>query len=159
MRYTTTLLLAVGLLALAGCTSTGDDKTATADAKTAPTTSAVPQKLEPTWGPKLQAAAGKDAEATAACQQPSSNQCARYVKNIMAVVGSLEAEIDRTGQAYPKSRVQIGKMQDAASEYLANECQGDVTADDPDSSCWGVATVTVGAAALDMTLLTDEAGL
>src|SRR5688500_8872176 len=125
MRHTTTLLAAV-CLSLAGCSSGSVDTDAKPEAKTAtPTASASPEKLEPTWGPKLSAAAGEDSEAVSACNQPSSNACARYIQDIMGVVAGLEAEIKKTGREYPKSLEQIGKMKDAESEYVANGCQGD----------------------------------
>jgi hypothetical protein len=159
MRHTTTLLAAV-CLSLAGCSSGSGDADAEPEAKTAaPTASASPEKLEPTWGPKLSAAAGEDSEAVSACNQPSSNACARYIQDIMGVVAGLEAEIKKTGREYPKSLEQIGKMNDAESEYVANGCQGDLTADDPNSQCHGVVNVTLGATTLDMTLMTDEYAL
>jgi hypothetical protein len=37
--------------------------------------------------------------------------------------------------------------------------QGDETAEDPNSLCHGIVAVTIGASALDMTRLSDEAGL
>lgn len=158
MRHTTaTVLLAAACLALAGCSSGSSDADAKPEAKTAaPTTSASPEKLEPTWGPKLSTAAGEDSEAVSACNQPSSNACARYIQDIMGVVAGLETEIKKTGREYPKSLEQIGKMKDAESEYVANGCQGDPTADDPNSQCHGVVNVTLGATTLGMALMTDE---
>ncbi|MEV7004351.1 hypothetical protein AB0N62_43055 [Streptomyces sp. NPDC093982] len=163
MRIHTTaaVLLATSLLALTGC-SNGTDASADARPKKTPAAtpdaSAPPKKLEPVWKPKLDRAAGRDAEATAACQRPSSNACARYVKNIMGTVDGLVAAIEKTGQEYPKSLEQIGKMKEAESEYKANGCQGDLTADDPNSLCHGVVGVTIGVVTLGMTLYTDEVG-
>ncbi|MFD5016658.1 hypothetical protein [Streptomyces chartreusis] len=158
---TTAALLAVSLLALAGCSggagTSADAKPETTQATT-PDTSAPPEKLEAVWKPKLDEAAGKDAEATAACQQPSSNACARYVKDIMDTVDGLSAAIEETGQEYPKSLEQIGKMKDSEADYKANGCQGDPTADDPNSLCHGVVGVTIGVVTLGMTLNTDEVG-
>lgn len=159
MRCTTTALLAALLLAAtAACGSSTDDakpKTKTS----APATSAAPKKLEPVWGPKLDKAAGKDAEGTSACQLPSSNACARYVHDIMAVVAGLEDAIKKSGREYLKATAQIASMKADESEYVANGCQGDPTADDPNSQCHGVVGVTVGTTTLDMTLLTDEIAL
>jgi hypothetical protein len=42
---------------------------------------------------------------------------------------------------------------------VASGTQGDATAEDPNSLCHGIVTVTIGASALDMARLTDEAGL
>jgi hypothetical protein len=156
LRHTTTAtLLATLLLAgtAVGCGSSTDDKPEAKPSKTAP---AAPQKLEPIWGPKIKAAAGDDAEATSACQTPSSNACARYVHDIMAVVTGLETAIKKSGHAYPTATDQIAKMKDAESEYVANGCQGDPTADDPNSQCHGVVGITIGTLTLDLTLTTDE---
>lgn len=152
-----TVLLAVCLLALAGCSS-GDDQP---DLKRAPKAAATPvsespQKLAPIWGPKLKAAAGEDHEGNSACQMPSSNACARYVGDIMKVVAGLEKAIDESGHEYPKAQEQIAAMKAAESEYVANGCQGDPTADDPNSQCHGVVGVTIGTVTLDITLTTDE---
>lgn len=158
---TTAVLLAASLLALTGCSS-GTETSADARPKTTPAatpgTSAPPEKLEPAWKPKLEEAAGEDAEATTACQRPSSNACARYVKDIMDTVDGLAAAIEETGQEYPKSLEQIGKMKDAEAEYKANGCQGDLTADDPNSLCHGVLGVTIGVVTLGISLYTDEVG-
>ncbi|MBP5871181.1 hypothetical protein F3K39_34920 [Streptomyces sp. LBUM 1479] len=135
------------------------------DSKSAPTKTAAstaakqPEKLEPIYSPKLETAAGKDAESTSACQLPSSNACARYVADIMDVVRELQAAINDSGRPYEATTEQITKMTDAGSEYVANGCHGDPTADDPNSQCHGAVAVTVGATTLGMTLLTDEAGL
>lgn len=158
MRRTAILLACLLLTGTAGCGSGGDD--AKPKAKTAaPTAPATPEKLEPIWGPKLEAATGKDGEGTSACQMPSSNACARYVSDIMDVVAGLEDAIQKSGRAYPKAQAQIAAMKDAESEYAANGCQGDITADDPNSQCHGVVGITIGTLTLDMTLLTDEVGL
>lgn len=164
MHHRTTLLLATLLLAgaAAGCGASGDDakpKHKATAAAAAPATSAAPEKLEPIWGPKLKKAAGEDSEAVSACNQPSSNACARYIEDIMSVATGLEAEIKKTGRAYPKSLEQIGKMKDAQAEYEANGCQGDITAEDPNSQCHGVVGITMGATTLGITLLTDEVGM
>jgi hypothetical protein len=157
MRHTATALLAATALALAGCSSSGGSE----DSKPKATkeTTAIPKKLEPTWGPKLTKAAGEDAEAVAACNQPSSNACARYVNDIMATVTGLDAAIKETGRAYPASQKQIAKMKDMAAEYEANGCQGDITADDPNSPCQGIVGVTIGATTLGIALQTDEVAL
>ncbi|MFF3643395.1 hypothetical protein [Streptomyces sp. NPDC002564] len=160
MRRTTTVVLTAAVLALAGCSDSGDDTDHKAKAKKAsPTSAATPKKLDPVWSPKLDDAAGKDAEAVSACQMPSSNACARYVDDIMGVTGGLEDAIDKSGRAYPATTKQINKMKAAETEYTDNGCQGDPTADDPNSQCHGVVTITIGAATLGMTLLTDEAGM
>ncbi|MFE2581144.1 hypothetical protein [Streptomyces sp. NPDC059378] len=107
----------------------------------------------------MSAAVGADNEAVSACNQPSSNACVRYIGDIMDVSTGLETEIKKTGRPYPKSLEQIGKMRDAQTEYEANGCQGDITAEDPNSQCHGVVFVTVRATILDTTLLTDEVGM
>ncbi|MFF4834086.1 hypothetical protein [Streptomyces sp. NPDC001315] len=154
---TTAVLLATAALALASCSNGSSTADAKPEAKTtAPTASASPEKLEPIWGPKLEAAGGNEGEGTSACQMPSSNACARYVNDIMEVVAGLENAIKETGREYPKAEAQIASMRDAESEYVANGCQGDITADDPNSQCHGVVGVTIGTMTLDMTLMTDE---
>ncbi|MFD9587606.1 hypothetical protein ACFWBM_23305 [Streptomyces sp. NPDC059980] len=159
MHRAATALLAALLLAgtAGGCGRSSDD--AKSEAKPSRKATVAPQKLEPVWGPKITAAGGEDAAATSACQLPSSNACARYVRDIMAVVSGLEAAIKRSGHEYPKATSQIGKMKDAESEYVANGCQGDPTADDPNSQCHGVVAITIGTLTLDMTLTTDEFAL
>lgn len=160
MRRTTFTLLAAACLALAGCSDSGDGK-AGKDSKpqAAKESHTAAKKLEPIWGPKLSEAAGKDAEGTAACQQPSSNACARYANDIMDTVAGLEDAIKKSGREYPASKKQIAKMKDAADEYEANGCQGDPTAEDPNSQCHGIVGVTVGATTLDITLMTDEVSM
>ena len=112
MRRTTVIAAALLLAATAACGGSSDDVKPKAKPST-PTTSAAPKKLEPIWGPKLEAAAGKDAEGTSACQMPSSNACARYVNDVMDVVAGLEAAIKNTGREYPKAEAQIASMKDA----------------------------------------------
>ena len=162
MRRTTILPILAACLALAGCSGTDDEPDAkpkaTATSKAA-SPSQAPEKLEPIWSPKLEEAAGEEGESTGACQLPSSNACARYVGDIMAVVRGLETAIEETGRAYPATTKQIVDMADAESEYEANGCQGDPTADDPNSQCHMAVAVTVGATTLGITLLTDEVGL
>ncbi|MEU1520421.1 hypothetical protein ABZ490_51430 [Streptomyces sp. NPDC005811] len=160
MRHAATAALLTATLALAGCSGKSGEADAKPKAKTTtPTPSATPEKLEPIWGPKLKAANGDDDEGTSACQMPSSNACARYVRDIMEVVTGLEDAIEKSGRDYPKAQEQITKMKAAQAEYVANGCQGDVTADDPNSQCWGVAGITIGTITLDMSLLTDEVGM
>lgn len=162
MRHTATAVLLAVALALTGCSdrsSDTDDKAKAETTSSTPTPSATPEKLEPVWGPKLEAANGEDSAGTSACQMPSSNACARYVRDIMEVVAGLEDAINKSGREYPKSQAQIAEMKDAESEYVANGCQGDATADDPNSQCYGVVGVTMGTFILDTTLLTDEVGM
>lgn len=159
MRRTATALLTATCLALAGCSGSSDSTDTKAAAKTTSKSPAKPKKLEPKWGTKLDVAGGEDAEAVGACTLPSSNACARYVEDIMGVVSGLADAIDETGRAYPESSAQIAKMRKAEKEYVHNGCQGDPTADDPNSVCSGVVGVTMGAASLQMTLSTDEASL
>jgi hypothetical protein len=157
MNRTSIALLAAVCLALAGCSGGSADADAKPKAKTTtPTPSVTPEKLEPVWGPKLEAAAGKDVESTRACQMPSSNACARYVNDIMEVVDGLENAIKKSGHDYPKATAQIASMKHDEAEYVANGCQGDPIADDPNSQCWDVLGVTIGTTSLDMTLKTDE---
>ncbi|MFD8805581.1 hypothetical protein [Streptomyces sp. NPDC059597] len=153
MRHTTTIaaLLLTASLALTGCTT--DNKTATKPA-TKPSAPAKPVKLEPVWGPKLDHAGGTNA--VAACAQPSSNACGRYVGDIMTVVNGLDKAIKKSGQKYPASTKEIAKIRSDAADYKANGCQGDPTAEDPNSLCHGVVGVTVGTTTLDLALTTDE---
>ncbi|MFG3172290.1 hypothetical protein [Streptomyces sp. NPDC048200] len=159
MHRAATALLAALLLAGTGvgCGSSSDD--AKPEVKPSKNATVAHQKLEPVWGSKITAAGGEDAEATSACQLPSSNACARYVRDIMAVVSGLEAAIKESEHEYPKATGQIGKMKEAESEYVANGCQGDPTADDPNSQCHGVVEITIGTLTLDMALTTDEFAL
>jgi hypothetical protein len=159
MRRTAAAILLAAGLALAGCSSNDTSDRAAKNARPKAEASTKPGKLEPVWGPKLDAAKGKDAESTSACMQPSSNACARYIKDIMGVVSGVEGAIKKTGRQYPASMKQIREMKAAQAEYLRNGCQGDVTAEDPDSLCHGVVTITVGATTLDITLSTDEVGM
>lgn len=163
MHRTTVTLLSAACLALAGCSSSGDNSEPAAkpspSASAEPAAAPTPERLEPVWAPKLKAAAGEDGEAISACQQPSSNACARYLRDIMQVVHGLKAAIDATGRPYKASTEQIAKMRDAEAEYKANGCQGDPTAEDPNSQCHGVVNVTLGATTLQITLSTDEMGM
>lgn len=161
MRRTATLLACLLLSGLTACGSDSTDDKPTA-AKSSPSASAEPIKaepLEPVWAPKLKEAAGEEGEAISACNLPSSNACARYLGDIMNVVHGLETAIGESGREYPATKKQIATMTDAESEYTENGCQGDPTADDPNSQCHGVVNVTLGATTLSMTLYTDEAGM
>jgi hypothetical protein len=110
--------------------------------------------LAPAWQPKLDAAAEG---AFATCQTPSSDACAEVLTDIMLVVNDIESEIDVPGRGpYPESTKQIAKMQAATDKYVERGCQGDPAAEDPNSGCWGIADITIGAASLGMTLMTDD---
>lgn len=150
---------AVLLLTLAACSSGGDTESAKSDSKPTPTSTPVAAStadLAPIWTPKLDAAAGPNAEATGACQTPSSSECARYIKEIMAVVDGVDAAINETGKRYPQSTAQIVKMRDAQKVYTDEGCEGDPAADGPNSRCHGIMAITVGPATLGMTLMTDD---
>lgn len=150
------LLLAVGV----GACSSGkaDEKPATqaATVQETPAADTEQKKLGDAYTDKLEAVSDG---AVADCQSPSSTSCSNDLGAIMTVVGDLEADIEANGGAgeYPKTTQQIAKMRAAQQEYEDNACEGDPTADDPNSDCWGVTTATVGATTLTMTLLTDEA--
>ncbi|MFI2349689.1 hypothetical protein ACH492_22080 [Streptomyces sp. NPDC019443] len=154
----TALLLAAA--ATAGCSNAGDakpTKTVTSTpASPAAAATAATGDLAPIWTPKLDAAAGPNAEATGACQTPSSSECARYIKEIMVVVDGVDAAINKTGKRYPQSTAQIVKMRDAQKVYTDEGCEGDPAADDPNSRCHAIMTITVGPATLGMTLMTDD---
>ncbi|MET7622375.1 hypothetical protein [Streptomyces sp. NPDC005408] len=161
MRTRTIAVTTVALLALAGCSSNGDaapEKTKSAPVAASPTVTAAADTadLAPIWTPKLDAASGGNAEATAACQAPSSSECARYIKDIMAVVAGVDSAILETGKRYPESTAQIVRMRDAHKVYTDEGCEGDPAADGPNSQCHAVMTITVGTASLGMTLLTDD---
>ncbi|MFI2354638.1 hypothetical protein ACH5AG_08120 [Streptomyces anulatus] len=147
---TVTALLAASLVACSG----GQEPDAKAPSgKPSPAASKL-SALAPVWQPKLDAAAEG---AAATCQKPSSKACAEALTDIMIVVNELESEIETPGRGpYPESTKQIAKMQAATDKYVDEGCQGDPAADDPNSDCWGISAITVGAATLGMTLITDD---
>lgn len=159
MNRTAPMLAAALLLfgTVAGCSNDKPDaKAATQTAspqKSAPDSK--PEKLADIYTDKLNAVSDGS---VADCQSPSSTACASSIGAIMVVVDDLEKDIDANGGAsvYPKSTRQIAKMRAAQQEYKDNGCEGDPTADDPNSDCWGTMAVTVGATTLSMTLPTDE---
>jgi hypothetical protein len=133
-----------------------DAKPATQSAASTETPAAAEsKKLADAYTDKLYAVSDG---AVADCQSPSSTACSHDVGAIMVVVGDIQRDIDAQGGAstYPKSTQQIAKMRDAQQEYDDNGCEGDPTADDPNSDCWGILAITVGATTLSMTLGTDE---
>ncbi|MFF7206201.1 hypothetical protein [Streptomyces sp. NPDC008141] len=87
----TTAVAASGILliGLASCSSGGEAEPGDAKAKSTrtatPTATAAADTadLAPVWTPKLDAAAGANAESTAACRTPSSSECAGYIDDIM----------------------------------------------------------------------------
>jgi hypothetical protein len=136
---------------LAACSGERDSDAKAA--KPTPTASKL-SALAPAWQPKLDATAEG---AVATCQTPSSDACAKVLTDIMIVVNELESEIETPGRGpYPKSTEQIAKMQAATDKYVDEGCQGDPAADNPNSECWGIAAITVGATSLGMTLITDD---
>ncbi|WP_406730878.1 hypothetical protein [Streptomyces sp. NBC_01794] len=143
----------------AGCSSSGDAEpgkttaSSTAAAGPAATPAAVLGKLDPVWTPKLDAAAGPNAEATGSCRIPSSIACADAIDRIMTVVSDIEAAIG--DRPYRTSLEQIGKMRAADTAYVAAACKGN-PAGDSTGACTGAWTITVGAATLGMALLTDD---
>ncbi|GGS42030.1 hypothetical protein F2B00_03310 [Streptomyces parvus] len=144
-----TALLATALTACSG----GQEPDSKPSTKPTPTASKL-SALAPAWQPKLDAAAEG---AVATCQTPSSDACAEVLTDIMIVVNELEGEIEAPGRGpYRESTKQIAKMQAATDKYVDEGCQGDPAADDPDSDCWGISSITVGAATLGMTLMTDD---
>ncbi|KUO11017.1 hypothetical protein AQJ58_15825 [Streptomyces sp. DSM 15324] len=160
MRQTATAFLLAVVFAFTGCSGgSGDTDAEPGAGPAARTPSATPGRLRPVWGPRLEAATGTRGEGTSACRMPSSDACAGYARAVMKVVAGLEDAIEKSGRAYPKARAQIARMKAAQAAYVAGGCHGDVTADDPNSRCHGVVAVTIGASTLDVTLLTDEAGL
>ncbi|WP_406145108.1 hypothetical protein [Streptomyces anulatus] len=145
-----TALLAASLVACSG----GQEPDAKAPSgKPSPAASKL-SALAPAWQPKLDAATEG---AAATCQTPSSKACAEALTEIMIVVNELESEIEAPGRGpYRESTKQIAKMQAATDKYVDEGCQGDPAADDPNSDCWGISAITVGAATLGMTLITDD---
>lgn len=155
---TRTAITAVALLAAALTGCGGGSKPA--PAKAAPVSAASPKAathlrpLAPVYTPKLEAASKG---AVAICMRPSSTVCADALTDIMSVVGDIEDDIDSPGRhPYAASSEQIGKMNDATTTYLNEGCQGDPAADDPNSKCWAISAITVGATTLQMTLATDD---
>ncbi|MGC5001170.1 hypothetical protein [Streptomyces sp. DT203] len=142
------------LATLAACSSGGSEAKSKAPSPAPSPKASKLAALGPAWQPKLDAAA-KDS--VAICMTPSSSSCATVLTDIMLVVHDIEDEIAEPGRGpYPESTAQIAKMQDATDEYVAEGCQGDPAADDPNSQCWGIDAITVGAATLGMTLNTDD---
>ncbi|MGW2891658.1 hypothetical protein ACWDDN_41440 [Streptomyces griseoruber] len=160
MRQTATAVLLAVVFALTGCSGgSGDTDAEPGAGPAARTPSATPGMLRPVWGPRLEAATGTRGEGTSACRMPSSDACAGYARAVMKVVAGLEDAIQKSGRAYPKARAQIARMKAAQAAYVAGGCHGDAAADDPNSRCHGVVAVTIGASTLEVTLLTDEAGM
>ncbi|MGW6578829.1 hypothetical protein ACWF76_05390 [Streptomyces globisporus] len=152
MKIRTLAVTALLATALAAC-SGGQEPDSKPNAKPTPTASKL-SALAPAWQPKLDAAAEG---AVATCQTPSSDACAEVLTDIMIVVNELESEIEAPGRGpYRESTKQIAKMQAATDKYVDEGCQGDPAADDPNSDCWGISAITVGAATLGMTLMTDD---
>ncbi|MCQ1575349.1 hypothetical protein [Streptomyces parvus] len=152
MRIRTLVVTALLATALTAC-SGGQEPDSKPSAKPTPTESEL-SALAPAWQPKLDAAAEG---AVATCQTPSSDACAEVLTDIMMVVNELESEIEAPGRGpYRESTKQIAKMQAATDKYVDEGCQGDPAADDPNSDCWGISAITVGAATLGMTLTTDD---
>lgn len=152
MRIRTLAVTALFATALTAC-SGGQEGDSKPSAKPTPTASKL-SALAPVWQPKLDAAAEG---AAATCQAPSSQACAAALTDIMIVVNEVEREIETPGRGpYRESTKQIAKMQAATDKYVDEGCQGDPAADDPNSECWGIAAITVGATTLGMTLMTDD---
>lgn len=153
MRTRTTILALTLTAALAGCSSGDSTPKAAPSSAASESTTSEKTKLEPVWAPKLEAASEGAVEA---CSTPSSSDCAESIDRIMTVVDGLDTAIDKTGRRYPQTTAQIVSLQDAQTEYTDEGCEGDPAADDPNSQCWGVSTITLGATTLQMTLLTDD---
>ncbi|MBY8341995.1 hypothetical protein LXH13_06230 [Streptomyces spinosirectus] len=159
MHRTIPALAAALLLAgtLGACSDGSSDakpakRSATVKASAA---AAKPKKLTGTYTAKLDAVSDGS---VADCQSPSSVTCSDDLGAIMTVVDDLQKDIDAQGGAakYPESTKQIAKMRAAQQEYEDNACEGDPTADDPNSDCWGTMQITVGSKTLTMTLNIDE---
>jgi hypothetical protein len=149
-----TVAAAVLLATLTACSGGGAEAESKAPAPTPSSKASKLAALAPVWQPKLDAAA-KDS--VAICMTPSSSSCATVLTDIMLVVHDIEDKIAEQGRGpYPESTAQIAKMQDATDKYVAEGCQGDPAADDPNSQCWGIADITIGATTLGMTLTTDD---
>ncbi|MFE4574297.1 hypothetical protein [Streptomyces chartreusis] len=114
-----------------------------------------PDKLADYYKDKLDAVSDGSIEN---CQTPSSTPCSNDIGAIMTVIDDLERDIDAKGgaSAYPTSTQQIAKMRAAQQEYEDNVCEGNPASDDPNSDCWGIVNITLGATTLSMTLSTDE---
>lgn len=153
MKIRTLAAAALLTAALTACSGSQEPDPKAAGVKPSSTASKL-SALAPAWQPKLDAAAEG---AVATCMTPSSDACAEVLTDIMIVVNEVEREIDTPGRGpYRESTKQIAKMQAATDKYVDEGCQGDPAADDPNSECWGIADITVGATTLGMTLATDD---
>lgn len=153
MKIRTLAVSALLTASLAACSGGQESDPKPSGVKPSPTASKL-SALAPAWQPKLDAAAEG---AVATCQTPSSDACAEVLTDIMLVVNDIETAIEAPGRGpYPKSTEQIAKMQAATDKYVEEGCQGDPAADDPNSDCWGISAITIGAASLGMTLGTDD---
>ncbi|MFF9238407.1 hypothetical protein ACF1AY_15940 [Streptomyces sp. NPDC014776] len=152
-----TVLLITSAATACSSSDKSDSKPTTqpSTAASTPAAPSQPKKLADVYTAKLDAVSEGSIEK---CQSPSSTACANDIGAIMTVVGDLERDIDANGGAseYPKATKQIATMKAAQQDYKNNGCEGDPTADDPNSDCWGVANITLGATTLSMTLSTDE---
>ncbi|WP_405671454.1 hypothetical protein [Streptomyces sp. NBC_01530] len=159
MHRTIPTLTAALLLAgtLAACSDSSPHPKPAKHSATAKASAAAakPKNLADAYADKLDAVSDGSA---ADCQSPSSTTCSNDLGAIMVVVEDVQKDIDAQGGAvaYPKSTKQIAKMRAAQQEYEDNACEGDPTADDPNSDCWGIVAITIGAPTLTMTLGTDE---
>lgn len=160
MRILTAMLTAVALAVLTSCSAASADTSQAPEpaesnspvvALSSPPATLI--KLVPVWAPKLQAA---PAGAVEACMTPSSSTCAGSLSRIMSVVDELDTAIDEADKRSPQSTAQIVETQDEYEPYVSQACQGDPEADDPHGRCWRIATLTVGATTLQMTLVTDD---
>ncbi|MFJ9729465.1 hypothetical protein ACIRP3_42715 [Streptomyces sp. NPDC101209] len=147
-------------LALAGTLAAcGGDKLDPSSPKQSVSTkasaAAKPKKLADAYTDKLEAVSDGS---VADCQSPSSTACSNDLDAIMTVVDDLQNDIDANGGAaeYPKSTKQIAQMRAAHQKYQDNVCEGDPTADDPNSNCWGISNITIGSTTLTLSLKTDE---
>jgi hypothetical protein len=148
-------LLLTGALAACSDDAQTSKPTKHAGATSASAAAAKPKNLHDAYADKLDAVSQGS---VADCQTPSSTTCANDIGAIMTIAGDVQKDIDAHGGAskYPESTKQIAKMRAAQQEYKSNACEGDPTADDPNSDCWGAVTVTGGASILSMALGIDD---
>jgi hypothetical protein len=151
----TTLLLAGMLAACSDDKPEAKSATYSATAKASAAAAKPKKNLADAYTDKLDAVSNGS---VADCQSPSRVACSDDIGAIMVVVDDIQKDIDAQGGAakYPESTQQVAKMRAAQQEYEDNACEGDPLADDPNSDCWGVSSITIGAKTLSMTLTIDD---
>ncbi len=154
------------VLLAAGCTSGEDEPKA--DTKPSATASSSPAATAETaesskapelyakWGPKLEAAG----EGTSGvCTDAGAEQCVDHVTKLTELVYDVDDAIDEAdaAAAYPKTKAEIAKVEDASEAYVEDGCAGSGEATLGGTVCGEhVQRLLLGPANVSMTLQTDE---